>query len=124
MNTTGTQTTINLAPENRRNFVAVKSVDNAAGLLSLNQVFVDVARVAQCGLNCLFGDFVKHHSLHRNLWLEHLQKVPGNGLTLTVFIGGEIELIRVLQGCLEVAHGLALAGRNGIHRLEVVLDVD
>ena len=92
--------------------------------MSLNKVFVDVACVTQRGLNGLFGDFVKHHSLNRNLWLEHLHQVPGNGLAFAVFIGSEIELICVFQGGLEVAYGFALAGRDGIHGLEVVLDVD
>ena len=66
---------------------------------------------------------MKNHSLNRNLGLQHLHQVPGNGLTLAVFIGSEIELVCVFQGGLQVANGFALAGRNGIHRLEVVFDV-
>ena len=40
------------------------------------------------------GDLVEDHAVHRNLRVEHLEQVPGDGFALAVLIGGEIQLVR------------------------------
>src|SRR5690606_24085105 len=69
-------------------------------------------------------DLVEDHALDGHLGLEGLQQVPGDGLALAVLIGGEQELVGVLQCALELGDGLGLAVGDDIVGVEVVLDVD
>jgi hypothetical protein len=52
------------------------------------------------------------------------EKVPGDRLALAVLIGGEVELVGILEQALELGDvGLLVAGHDVV-RLEAVLDVD
>src|SRR5439155_53489 len=64
------------------------------------------------------------HPVHRHLGLEGLQQVPGDGFALAVLIGGEVELVRLLQQRLELGDLLLLVGADDVERLEAVVDVD
>jgi hypothetical protein len=70
----------------------------------------------------LAGDLVEHHAAGRHFGLELLLEVPGDGLSLAVFVGGEVQLGRVLERRLERGDDVALGDLVG--ELEVVLDVD
>ena len=72
---------------------------------------------------CL-GDLVKDHTFDRDLWIEYFEKVPRNGLTLTILIRCEIELVAVLQQRLQLLDLILLVRRNHIERLEVIVDID
>jgi hypothetical protein len=66
----------------------------------------------------------KHHPLDRHLRLELVEEVPRDGLTLAVLVGGEVELVGVLEQALELGDvGLLVAG-DDVVRLEAVVDVD
>jgi hypothetical protein len=67
---------------------------------------------------------VEHHPLDGDRRLEGLQQVPGDGLALAVLIGGEVELVGLLQGRLQLRDLLALVRRYDVERLEAVVDVD
>ena len=45
------------------------------------------------------GDLVEHHALdlHPLGRVEDLEQVPGDGLALAILVGGEIELVGLLQ---------------------------
>ena len=75
-------------------------------------------------MNRLFGDLVKDHSLDRDLWLQNLKQVPGNGFTLAVFICCQEHFVGTLEGGLELGDRLRLTRADRVVRLEVVLDVD
>ncbi len=88
----------NLPPQQRRDVVAVQPVDDPPHLLGPDQVLVDLRagcfkRVA----DRLFGDLVKHQPMHRHLRLEHLAKMPTDGLALAVFVRRQIEFFGVFQ---------------------------
>jgi len=67
---------------------------------------------------------VEHHALHRDLGLEDLGEVPGNGLTLAVLVGREIQLVGVGEQLLQLLYlTLALLG-NDVERFKTIVDVD
>jgi hypothetical protein len=59
-------------------------------------------------LDGLRGDLVEDHPADRDLRVERLEQVPGDGLALAVLIGGEEELVRVLEQRLELGDLLLL----------------
>ena len=61
--------------------------------------------------------------MHRDLGLEHLEQVPGNGLAFTVTVSCEIKFVGVLQGCLELGNLLLLVRGHHVVRLKVVVQI-
>ena len=86
----GRQLRRNLLPQHGADLVAIQPVEDAAGLLGVDQIVVQVARVLGGGADRRFGDLVEHHPLDRDARLERLQQVPGDGLALPVAVGGQI----------------------------------
>ncbi len=113
-----------LAPEHRRDLVPVETVEDAAGLLRVDQRGVELAGGLLRALDGLLGDLVEHHALDRHLGLEHLQEVPRDGLALAVLIGCEEELVGFLQRPLELGDRLLLRVGDDVVGLEAVVDVD
>ena len=71
-----------------------------------------------------FGDLVEDHPFDRDVGLEGFQQMPGDGFALAVFIGGEQELVGVLEQALELGDLLPLVAVHDEQRLEVVVHVD
>ena len=113
-----------LLPQHRGDLVAVEPVEDAAGLLRVDKVDVELAGVPDGLLDRGLGDFVEHHPLDRDLGLELLHQVPRDGLAFAVTIGGEQELVDLLELGLQVLDGGLLVGGDHVDRLEVVGDVD
>ena len=61
--------------------------------------------------------------MDRHLRLEHLAKMPTDGLALAVFVRRQIEVLGLLQGGLQFLHLLGLLGRNDVDRLKSMIDV-
>jgi hypothetical protein len=88
---------IDLAPQHRRHLVAVEPVEDAAGLLRVDEV--------ECrGRGCCAARWIaslviswKTIRLTGTLGLSTSQQVPGDGLALAVLIGGEQQLVGVLE---------------------------
>ena len=119
----GGQPGLDLAPQHRAHLVAVEAVEDAPGLLGVDEARVDLARGVRRALDGLLGDLVEDHPLHGDRRLERLQQVPGDGLALAVLIRGEVELVGVLEQGLQLADLLLLVGVDDVERVEVVLDV-
>src|SRR5699024_12127693 len=65
--------------------------------LSLHDALpIYVAGVLQCPFDRLGRDLVEDHAFDRDLRFEHLEQVPGDGLSLTVLIRCQIEFVGVL----------------------------
>ncbi len=120
----GRQALPHLAPQHRRHLVAVQAVEDAARLLRVHEALVEVPRGGQRTLDRLRGDLVEHHALDGHLGLELLEEVPRDGLALAVLIGGEEELVGVLQRAPQLGDLLLLVRVDDVVRLETVLDVD
>ena len=113
-----------LAPQDRRHLVAVEPVEDPPGLLGVDQAAVEVAPLLDGAGDGLGGDLVEDHALDRDGGREHLEEVPGDGLALAVLVGGEIQLVGVLEQPLEIGHDRLLRGRDHVERLEPVVHVD
>ena len=70
------------------------------------------------------GDLVEHHPLDGDARLQRLEEMPGDGLALPVAVGGQIELVDVLEQALELRDGALLIGADDVERFEVRIDVD
>ena len=120
----GGEAGLDLAPQHRADLVAVEPVEDATGLLGVDEPGVDLAGGGGGALDGLRGDLVEDHPLDRDLGLEGLEQVPGDRLALAVLIRGEVELVGVLEQRLELADLLLLVGVDDVVGLEVVVDVD
>ncbi len=120
----GGQAAHDLLPEHRADLVAVQTVEDAAGLLGVDEVHVDVARVGHGVLDGLAGDLVEDDALDRHRRLQLVEQVPGDGLALAVLIRREHELVGVLEQLLELGDLRLLVGGHDVDRLEGVVDVD
>src|SRR5262249_17670861 len=110
-------------PQRRRDFVAVEPVQYPPGLVGLHQAVVHLPGVRDGLGDRLRRDLVEDHAPGRDLRLQLLEKVPGDRLALAVFIGGEQELVGVLEQVLELGDLLPLVGVDDVERFEVVVDV-
>jgi len=71
----------------------------------------------------LAGDLVEAHAKDVALAPELLGNVPGDRLTLSVGVGGEVDFFLVLRGFFELVDDLLLAVDDLVFGLEVLLDV-
>ena len=113
-----------LAPQEGRDLVAVEAVEDAAGLLRVHEVGVQVARVLQGALDRFLRDFVEHHAAHGNLRLQNLQEVPRDGLTLAVLISCQEEFVGFLEELLEFGDLFLLVRVHHVVGRETVVHVD
>jgi hypothetical protein len=119
----GGQALGDLAPQHRRDLVAVDAVQDAAGLLGVDQVVVDLSEVLEAALDGLAGDLGKGDAVDGDGGLEDLEQVPGDGLALAIAIRGEVQGVGLLEQPLELRDLLLLVRVHHVVRLEVVLDV-
>ena len=114
-----------LAPEERRQLVTDDAVEHAARLLRVYLIEVDRARVLDRLLDGRLRDFVEDDAaVRRRVEPQDECQMPGNGLSLTIGIACEIDLVGIFRVLLERLDELALAAYVDVFRCEVVLDVD
>src|ERR1700733_5765753 len=64
LNAPSGKTSANFVPQDRRNLVADQPVEDAAGLLRVDQVHVYLRGMLEGGFDCLLRDFVEHHAIN------------------------------------------------------------
>ena len=109
-----------LLPEERREGVAHEAIEDAARLLGVHQLHVELARVLQGAADRLLGDLVEDHAPHGHLGVEQLAQVPADALPLPILVRGQQEAIGALEGVLELLDHLFLVLRHHVERSEVV----
>ena len=112
-----------LLPQDRRHLEAVEPVEDAARLLGVDEPLVDLARLVERAVDRVLRDLVEDHPAHRNLRLQHLLQVPGDGLALPVLVRREQQLVGSLQLLLEVGDDPFLVVVDDVVRLELAVDV-
>ena len=90
----------------------------------MHQLHVELAGLLQGAADRLLGDLVEHHPLDLHLGREELEQVPADAFALTVFVRGQQQLIRALEGILQFLDDLFLVLGHHIQRFEVVVGVD
>ena len=113
-----------LLPQHGRDLVAVEPVEDATGLLGVDQPTVEVTPLAHGPLDGRPGDLVEDHALDRDGGGQDLEQVPGDGLALAVLVGGQVDLAGLLDQLLQLGHLGLLLGRDHVERLEAVVHVD
>ena len=124
LDTAGGKTAAHLLPQQRAELIAHQTVQNAAGLLGIHQILVDLTGLADALLHHLLGDLVEGHALC--LFLAQLQQVfqmPGNGFTLAVRVRCEIDDLRLVRRAAQIPDDLFLSLDGAVFRLKVVRDV-
>ena len=115
---------LDLFPEDGRKFKAHKAVQHAAGLLCGHKVHVNVPGVLNGLKDGGLCNLMEYNAAGLFLGkLQCLRKVPGNGLSLTVFIGGEPDGGGGFRELLKFGHHLFLVCGHNILRLEAVFNV-
>ena len=120
----GRQAAADLARQQRAQRVADEPVDDPAGLLRVDQVAVDVARVGERLLDRGLRDLAEGHPpglLRRDV--GGLGDVPGDRLTLAVEVGREEDEIGALGRLLDLVDLLAPVVVDDVLGLELVVDV-
>jgi hypothetical protein len=113
-----------LSPQEGRHFVPIQPIQDAAGLLSADQILVDLPRVVEGFQDGFFGDLVKHQTPHGNLGIENLTQMPTDRLPFAVFVRRQIQVGGRLQCLLEFLDLLLLVRRDDVNGLEAVVHVD
>src|SRR5690606_24783243 len=114
-----------LLPQQRAELVAHQPVEDAPGLLRVDQVHVDLSRLFERLAHRIPRDLVEHHAVRALLLdLGGSHQVPGNRLTLAVEVGSQVNFLRLRRSVTKLVDDLALVVRHAVAGLEVVLDVD
>ncbi|VTR68200.1 hypothetical protein DESC_70040 [Desulfosarcina cetonica] len=121
----GTESAFDLAPQERRNLVTHQTVQDAAGLLGFVLVAIQVLGGLHGFENGPFGQFVEEDPMEpAALLLEHLGRVPGDGLALAVRVGGQVNVHAVAGRGFELVEDLGLARDGPVVGREILFDID
>ena len=125
LDTTGGEPRLDLAPEDRRKLETDEAVEDAAGLLRVDEVHVDVAGMLDGREYRIFRDLVEDNPAGiLPLESEGLEQVPGNRLSFAVLIGCEQDRRRLGCRAAEFRHQTLLVVGDDILRREPVFHVD
>ena len=117
------------APQHRREREADEIIQRATREISIDQRAVDLARILHRLGHRLLGDGVEHHAfdlvvLERAFFLEHLQHMPGNRLSLAIGVGGEDQPVGALQRPGDVVEPAGGLGIDLPDHLEIGVGID
>ncbi len=124
LHTPGGEPRHDLLPEHRRDLVTDESVEESACLLGIDHPTIELTGIVDGSLDRFGRDLVEDHALDRHSGAQHLEEMPGDGLSFAVLVGGEYEFARIFHQLLELADLLGLLGRHDVERFEPVVDVD
>ena len=113
----GRQSQFHLQPEQRADLIPHQPVQDATGLLGVDQLHIDFARMIESVLDGLFSDLVEDDAFGWPLELVpaggRLQ-VPGDSLALPVRVGGQEDIGCLGAGFFETFDQIALVAQGEI----------
>ena len=120
----GGQALAHLGPEDGADLVAHQPIQHPAGLLGVHQVHVDGPGLLEGALDGGGRDLVElDPALALLVQLQDFGKMPGNSLPLSVRVGGQVHLVRLLRFLADGLQNLLPAPEGDIGGLEAVLHV-
>jgi len=99
-----------LPPQELRNFVSKQPIEDAAGFLCPDQVFVNRPGIFEGFVNGLVRDFVEDEAVDRNSRFQNLDEMPANGFPFAVFVGRQVDLVGVFEQGFELGDLLLFPG--------------
>ena len=120
----GGQAPADLLPQQGGQLIAHDPVQDAAGLLGVHQVLVDLPGSSNALGNDLFRDFVEGDPAGLGVrQIQQLLQVPGNGFSFPVRVGCQVHLLAGVGGVLQRSDGLLLSFDGLVVRLEAVFQI-
>ena len=116
---------LDLLPQQRAELVAHDAVENAARLLRVHKILVDLARVLNALRDDLLRNLVERHTL--GLFIVQIQQflqMPRDGLALAVRVGCEIDGVRGLRFLLQIVNHVFPALDGQVFRHKAALNID
>ena len=114
MDTARRQAPAHLPPQKRAELIAHQTVEDAAGLLGVEQILIDGTGIGHALLHALFGDLVKGHAVGLvGVQPQDIGQMPADGFALTVRVGCQQNAVGLLGFCLEL-----------LDELGFILDID
>ena len=121
----GGQAPAHLAPQKRAELVAHQTVQNAAGLLGVEQVDVDGPGMGHALGDTLLGDLTEGDPVGvLDVQTQEMGQMPADGLALTVRVSGKEDLVGLFGLALQFLDELFLALDVDILRGVVVVHID
>ena len=118
----GGKALFHLRPEDGADLIAHQAVEHAPRLLGVDAVDVDAARVLDGGLDGLHRHLVELDAAGRMFVdAQHIGQMPGDGFSLAVRVGGEIDLRGRARFLADAVEYVAAPADGDVLRLEVVL---
>ncbi len=118
LHATGAGARLDAPPEQGADFVSHESVEHAASLLRIEQVFIDLARPANGLLHSTFGNLVEDGAT-RVLQAERLLERPGDKFSFSVGVWRQVDLVGAARRCFQFIDQFALFLDDFILRGEV-----
>ena len=120
----GGQAPADLLPQQGGDLIAHDAVQDTPGLLSVHQVLVNVPGLADALGDHLAGDLVEGDPEGLVLrQVQQLLQVPADGLSLAVWVGGQVNGVAVLGCLLQVPDNVLLALDGPVIGFKVVVHV-
>ena len=121
----GRKPAAHFVPEQRRNLIAHEAIQNAARLLRIHEILVDVARVPEGFVDSLLRDFVEGYAANLLAFFgvgSQLQReMVGDRLTFAVRVRREVDFVRLHRQLLQLIDNFFLARRYHKLRLKGAL---
>ena len=124
LHTAGRQSLLDLSPKQRADLVAHQTIQCAPRLLRVHPIHINGPGMADRILHGLFGNFMEFDAaLLRRINIQHIGQMPGNGLSLAVRVGCEINHVRALGFLADARQNIAPAPNGDILHGKVVAGV-
>ena len=112
-------------PQEGAQLIAHQTIQHTAGLLGVEEVFVDGAGVGHTLLHALLGDLIEGHAVGLvGVEAQDVGQMPADGFAFTVRVGRQQHTVGVFGLALQLFDELFLAFDADVLRRIVMLDVD
>ena len=117
----GRKTTADLLPQKGGKLITHDPVQDAASLLRIHQVSVDLTGVGNGFLDHLLGDLIKCHTPGLVFTQTHqFLQMPGNSLTLTVRVSCQVDSVCLGSGILQFPDQVLFTLNRNVMRIKAV----